>query len=123
MLTLVGLSTKRDAPAEGLAHGEKQWLEIGMVVAADPDLLLDEPTAGMTAHETAATAELIHKLAERRAVLVIEHDMTFVELLGAPVSVLHQGRLLSEGTLEEVRADPEVVSVYLGRSPEELIHA
>ena len=124
VLGLVGLSAKRDSLAEGLAHGEKQWLEIGMVVAADPELLLlDEPTAGMTAQETAATAELIHKLAETRAVLVIDHDMTFVELLGAPVSVLHQGRLLKEGTLAEVRADPEVVSVYLGRSPEELIHA
>ena len=76
----------------------------------------------MSAPETARTAELIRTLARTCAVLVIDHDMNFVELLGAPVSVLHQGRLLTEGTLSEVRADPEVRSVYLGRSPEELIH-
>ncbi len=124
VLRLTRLTRRKDVPAGLLAHGEKQWLEIGMVVAEDPELLLlDEPTAGMTAQETAQTAELIRGLAAERAVLVIDHDMAFVELLDAPVSVLHQGRLLKEGTLEEVRADPEVVSVYLGRSAEEIAHA
>lgn len=124
VLELTGLSAKKDVLAASLAHGEKQWLEIGMVVAENPELLLlDEPTAGMTQQETAATAELIQKLAMARTVLVIDHDMTFIELLDAPVSVLHQGRLLTEGTLQQVRVNPEVVSVYLGRSPEELVHA
>lgn len=93
-----------------------------MVVAEDPELLLlDEPTAGMTTRETAQTqtAVLIQKLAETRTVLVIDHDMDFVELLDAPVSVLHQGRVLTEGSLSVVRANPKVISVYLGRSAEE----
>lgn len=124
VLELTRLKRRKDTPAALLAHGEKQWLEIGMVVVEDPELLLlDEPTAGMTAQETAQTAELIRGLAAERAVLVIDHDMAFVELLDAPVSVLHQGRLLKEGTLDEVRADPEVISVYLGRSAEETLNA
>ena len=128
VLALTGLKERRDTQASTLAHGEKQWLEIGMVVAQDPSLLLlDEPTAGMTAQETAKTAELIQRLVQDHTVLVIDHDMTFVELLNAPVTVLHQGRVLKEGSLEEVRQDPEVVSVYLGRAHEEMaqggIHA
>lgn len=124
VLGLTRLEKRQDVLAAALAHGEKQWLEIAMVVVQKPELLLlDEPTAGMTAQETAQTAELIKRLATERTVLVIDHDMAFVELLDAPVSVLHQGRLLTEGTLEAVRANPEVVSVYLGRSPEELINA
>lgn len=120
ILGLVGLAHKRQMPAAQLAHGEKQWLEIGMVVAADPELLLlDEPTAGMTAQETARTAELILRLAGRHTVLVIDHDMDFVELLGAPVSVLHMGRLFKEGTLQELRDDPAVVEIYLGRAKED----
>lgn len=124
VLELIGLNTKRNVLASSLAHGEKQWLEIGMVVAENSELLLlDEPTAGMTYQETAQTAKLIQRLAKERTVLVIDHDMTFVELLDAPVSVLHQGRLLTEGTLDEVRTNPEVVAVYLGRNPEEFVHA
>lgn len=117
VLELIQLPHKRDAPAAELAHGEKQWLEIGMVIAGRPELLLlDEPTAGMTHQETAQTAALIRSLAEQHTVLVIDHDMSFVELLGAPVSVLHQGRLLVEGSVEEVRTNPDVVAVYLGRN-------
>ena len=123
-LELVGLEKRRNLQASYLAHGEKQWLEIGMVVSQNPDLLLlDEPTAGMTAQETAKTAELIRKLVEKHTVLVIDHDMTFVELLKAPVTVLNQGQVLKEGSMEEVRSDPEVISVYLGRAHEEPIHA
>ena len=117
VLELIQLSHKRGAPAAELAHGEKQWLEIGMVIAEGSDLLLlDEPTAGMTQQETAQTADLIRTLTASHTVLVIDHDMSFVELLGAPVSVLHQGRLLVEGSMEEVRNNPDVVAVYLGRN-------
>lgn len=123
ILELVGLSDKRDMLASQLAHGEKQWLEIGMVVAADPELLLlDEPTAGMTAQETEKTARLISRLAGKHTVLVIDHDMSFVELLNAPVSVMHQGRLFKEGSIQDLRDDPEVVEIYLGRSKEESLH-
>lgn len=116
VLHLVGLSPKRYLRAAFLSHGEKQWLEVGMVVATGPRLvLLDEPTAGMTHHEAVRTAELVRELAGEHAVLVIEHDMDFVERLGAPVSVLHMGRVLREGSLEEIRVDPEVRAVYLGR--------
>jgi len=116
VLTLTGLQARADFPALQLAHGEKQWLEIGMVVGSDPQLLLlDEPTAGMTAQETAQTAALIRGLAGRHTILVIDHDMTFVELLGAPVSVLHQGQLFREGHLDEIRTDPAVMEIYLGR--------
>ncbi|MCL6498744.1 MAG: urea ABC transporter ATP-binding protein UrtD [Firmicutes bacterium] len=115
-LHLVGLYPKRHLRAAFLSHGEKQWLEIGMVVATRPRLvLLDEPTAGMTQDETARTAELVRELAVQHAVLVIEHDMDFVGRLGAPVSVLHMGRVLREGSLDGIRADPEVRAIYLGR--------
>jgi urea transport system ATP-binding protein len=124
ILELVGLSEKRDMLASQLAHGEKQWLEIGMVVAADPELLLlDEPTAGMTTQETEKTAELISRLAGKHTVLVIDHDMSFVELLNAPVSVMHQGKLFKEGSISELRDDPAVVEIYLGRSKETTLHA
>lgn len=117
VLARIGLSDKRDSQAAYLAHGEKQWLEIGMVVVQNPELLLlDEPTAGMTAQETAKTAELIRQLVRDHTVLVIDHDMSFVELLDAPVSILHQGQLLAEGSMAEVRANEEVINVYLGRS-------
>ena len=124
VLDLIGLSERSDVQASYLAHGEKQWLEIGMVVAQNPALLLlDEPTAGMTAQETAKTAELIKRLAQDHTILVIDHDMTFVELLAAPVTVLHQGQVLKAGSLEEVRSDPEVISVYLGRAADEVTSA
>ena len=121
LLDLIDLRHKADDLAAGLAHGEKQWLEIGMVVASDPELLLlDEPTAGMTAQETAKTAELIRTLAGQHTVLVIDHDMAFVELLGAPITVLHQGQVFREGDLASLRADPDVMEIYLGRPKEEV---
>jgi urea transport system ATP-binding protein len=124
ILELVGLSDKRDMLASQLAHGEKQWLEIGMVVAADPELLLlDEPTAGMTAQETEKTARLISGLVGKHTVLVIDHDMSFVELLNAPVSVMHQGKLFKEGSIQNLRDDPGVVEIYLGRSKDDAHHA
>jgi urea transport system ATP-binding protein len=117
VLGRISLTDKRDIQASHLAHGEKQWLEIGMVIAQDPELLLlDEPTAGMTAQETAKTAALIRELVSEHTILVIDHDMSFVELLDAPVSILHQGRLLAEGSMAEVRNNEEVINVYLGRS-------
>jgi len=120
ILEKIGLTARRDVMAADLAHGEKQWLEIGMVVATDADvLLLDEPTAGMGPQDTQRTAELIHSLLGRHAVLVIDHDMTFVEALDGYVTVLHQGQILKEGTVAEIRADPEVTSVYLGRSDDD----
>ena len=116
VLEQVGLIERRDMLAGELAHGEKQWLEIGMVVATDADLLLlDEPTAGMGPAETSRTAELIHSLLGRHAVLVIDHDMSFVEQLGGRVTVLHQGQFLKEGSVAQVRKDPDVAAVYLGR--------
>jgi urea transport system ATP-binding protein len=116
ILDMVGLIDRADALAGSLAHGEMQWLEIAMVVATDADLLLlDEPTAGMGKGDTARTASLIRSLLGRHAVVVIDHDMAFVEALDGPVTVLHQGRTLREGSVSEIRADPEVEAVYLGR--------
>ena len=117
ILDLVGLTPRASEPAGGLAHGEKQWLEIGMVISTRaPLILLDEPTAGMGPAETRRTADLIRDLGDSRTVLVIDHDMAFVEQLDAPVTVMHQGKFLKQGSIEEVRADPEVVSVYLGHA-------
>jgi urea transport system ATP-binding protein len=117
VLEQVGLTERRDALAGNLSHGEKQWLEIGMVVATDAELLLlDEPTAGMGAAESTQTADLIKTLLGKHAVLVIDHDIDFVEQLKAHVVVLHQGRLLREGTLDAIRADEEVAAIYLGRA-------
>jgi len=117
ILALVGLADKRETLAGNLSHGEKQWLEIGMVVATDAELLLlDEPTAGMGAAESTRTAEIVRGLVGRHAVLVIDHDIDFVSQLGGHVVVLHQGRLLREGTLAEIRADEEVAAIYLGRA-------
>lgn len=117
VLQVTGLTGKRNMLAAHLAHGEKQWLEIGMVVASEPELvMLDEPTAGMTDAETFQTAQLIRQLSEALTVLVIDHDMTFVEQLGGAISVLHMGKLLKEGNIQEIRNDPDVISVYLGRS-------
>jgi len=125
ILELIALSEKRKMLAAHLAHGAKQWLEIGMVVASDGDLLLlDEPAAGMTHQERAKTADLIKALAKRHAFVVIDHDMDFVEQLNAPVTVLHMGRLLRQGSIDEVRNDPQVQAVYLGRAEEDnLAHA
>lgn len=116
VLERIGLSERRDTLAGNLSHGEKQWLEIGMVVATDAELLLlDEPTAGMGAAESTQTADLIKTLLGKHAVLVIDHDIDFVSQLGGHVVVLHQGQLLREGTLEAIRADEEVARIYLGR--------
>jgi len=116
VLGIIGLIAKRALPAAQLAHGERQWLEIGMVVASDADLLLlDEPAAGMTHREAEATAALIRSLAGRHAFIVIDHDMDFVEQIAAPVSVLHMGQMLAQGSVEDIRLDPIVAAVYLGR--------
>jgi len=120
ILEKIGLTDRRDVIAADLAHGEKQWLEIGMVVATDADLLLlDEPTAGMGPQDTQRTARLILSLLGRHAILVIDHDMSFVEALNGYVTVLHQGQILREGTVAEIRADPEVTAVYLGRADDD----
>jgi len=117
VLETIGLADRRFHLAGELAHGEKQWLEIGMVVATDADLLLlDEPTAGMGPHETSHTAQLIRGLLGRHTVLVIDHDMSFVEQLDGRVTVMHMGQFLKEGSVAEIRNDPDVAAVYLGRS-------
>ena len=106
----------RERLAGGLSHGQKQWLEIGMLLAQDPQLLLvDEPAAGMTDAETMRTAELLRSIAGRHSIVVIEHDMEFVRALDCKVTVLHRGAVLAEGSLDHVSANPEVVEVYLGR--------
>ena len=115
-LDRVGLAAKAGALAGALSHGEKQWLEIGMVMAQDPELLLvDEPVAGMTDEETARTGELLMAIAADRSVLVIEHDMEFVRQLARKVTVLHQGTVLCEGPVEQIQRDPRVLEVYLGQ--------
>jgi urea transport system ATP-binding protein len=116
VLAMVGLEDRRDALAGELSHGEKQWLEIGMVVATEAELLLlDEPTAGMGAAESTRTAEIIRSLVGRHAVLVIDHDIDFVEQLGGHVVVLHQGHLFKQGSMAEIRSDDDVAAIYLGR--------
>jgi urea transport system ATP-binding protein len=117
VLETIGLANEGPRIAGTLSHGQKQWLEIGMLLVADPQvILLDEPVAGMTDHETARTAELIERLkSPERAVVVIEHDMDFVGKIADLVSVLHEGQLLAEGSMERVRNDPRVIQVYLGR--------
>ena len=101
--------------ADYLSHGQKQWLEIGMLLIQDPALLmLDEPVAGMSVSERKKTAELLKEVIKQRAVLVIEHDMGFVEAIAHKVTVLHQGKVLSEGSIGHVKSDPKVVEVYLG---------
>jgi urea transport system ATP-binding protein len=115
ILALVGLADRRRAPARTLSHGQKQWLEIGMLLMQDPELLLvDEPVAGMTPQETERTAELLLSLAGRRSVIVVEHDMAFVRMLARRITVLHEGRVLAEGDMNQVQNDPRVVEVYLG---------
>ncbi len=116
ILVTTRLAEHRARVAGSLSHGQKQWLEIGMLLAQDPKLLLvDEPVAGMTDAETAATAELLREIARDHSVVVVEHDMAFVRELGVKVTVLHEGSVLAEGTLDQVSADPRVVEVYLGR--------
>ncbi|BBD40574.1 urea ABC transporter ATP-binding protein (plasmid) [Aminobacter sp. Y103A] len=116
ILGVIRLGARRNEPAAGLSHGQKQWLEIGMLLAQDPKLLLvDEPVAGMTDAETFETARLLKDIAETHSVIVVEHDMHFVRELGVKVTCLHEGSVLSEGTLDFVSSDERVVEVYLGR--------
>lgn len=121
-LETIGLTDKAQTRAGSLSHGEKQWLEIGMVILQDPSLLLvDEPVAGMTDRETEQTGVLLQSLAEKHAIVVIEHDMEFVRQIARTVTVLHEGTVICEGPVEKVQADPRVVEIYLGRS--KVVHA
>jgi urea transport system ATP-binding protein len=116
LLDLIRLRPQRQMPAARLSHGQKQWLEIGMLLAQEPKLLLvDEPVAGMTDAETETTAALLKSIAGERSVIVVEHDMNFVRELGVKVTVLHEGSVLAEGSLDHVSADDRVIEVYLGR--------
>jgi urea transport system ATP-binding protein len=116
VLKTVGLAEKSSTKAGSLSHGQKQWLEIGMLLAQNPKLLLvDEPAAGMTDEETHKTGELLTSLAGKHSIIVIEHDMVFVRQIARTVTVLHQGHVLCEGTVDEVQADERVIEVYLGR--------
>jgi urea ABC transporter ATP-binding protein UrtD len=117
ILDLIRLSEVWDRPAQFLSHGQRQWLEVGLLIAIEAELLLlDEPTAGMTAEETASTARLVQMLARefRLSVIIIEHDINFIRDLRAPVTVLHLGRVLLDGSFEEVAANDRVRDVYLG---------
>src|SRR5258706_258986 len=112
---MISLKDRLNMSDELLSHGQKQWLEIGMLLIQDPELLmLDEPVAGMSVSERAKTAELLNRIIKGRSVLVIEHDMKFVEDIAHKVTVLHQGQILSEGTMDHVKNDPKVIEVYLG---------
>ena len=116
VLKTVGLTAKSEDLAGSLSHGQKQWLEIGMLLAQDPKLLLvDEPAAGMSDEETHKTGELLLSLEGKHSIIVIEHDMTFVRQIARKVTVLHQGHVLCEGTVDEVQNDERVKEVYLGR--------
>jgi len=118
VIDTIGLQTQIFQQAGALSHGEKQWLEIGMLLVSEPRLLLvDEPVAGMTAQETESTAELLTGLAGKRTVIVVEHDMAFVRSISREVTVLHQGAVLAEGSMDEVQNNPEVIEVYLGETP------
>jgi urea transport system ATP-binding protein len=111
----IGLAGKLDMEAGLLSHGEKQWLEIGMLLMQEPELLmLDEPIAGMSARERELTAELLKRICQNRSVIVIEHDMDFVKQIAHKVTVMHQGRILAEGSMAQVQNDPRVIDVYLG---------
>jgi urea transport system ATP-binding protein len=111
----INLLDSLETEAAVLSHGQKQWLEIGMLLMQDPELLmLDEPVAGMSAKERDETAELLNRICENRSVIVIEHDMEFVKKIARKVTVLHQGKILAEGPMDKVQADEKVIEVYLG---------
>jgi urea transport system ATP-binding protein len=113
----VGLSDSGDRKAGELSHGQKQWLEIAMLLALDPRmLLLDEPVAGMSKEERTQTGDLVTEIAKTRTVMIVEHDMDFVRRFATSVTVMHDGKILTEGTIDEVQANEEVQEVYLGRS-------
>ncbi|HLJ95926.1 MAG TPA: urea ABC transporter ATP-binding protein UrtD [Gemmataceae bacterium] len=119
VLDVIGLGRKANALAGVLAHGEKQWLELGMLMAQDPELLLiDEPVAGMTPKESERTGELLLSMARKHTLLVIDHDMTFVRQIASKVTVLHEGQILCQGTMQEVQRNPRVIQVYLGEDRE-----
>ena len=121
LMNIVGLQSRSDVHAGLLSHGQKQWLEIAMLVGQDPDLLLvDEPVAGLTDEETELTADLLKSLSGQNTVLVIDHDMEFIRRLESPVTVLHQGKVLCEGEMQTIQNDPRVIEVYLGQSKEEI---
>jgi urea transport system ATP-binding protein len=116
-LETIGLPDQADSRAEVLSHGQKQWLEIGMLLIQDPHLLLlDEPVAGMSKEERTRTGELLHEIAKTKTVIVVEHDMEFLRRFANQVTVMHEGSILCEGTVAEVQADERVREVYLGRS-------
>ncbi|MBH5370479.1 ATP-binding cassette domain-containing protein [Bradyrhizobium glycinis] len=116
ILERVRLTERQSAIVGQLSHGQRQWVEIGTVLAGDPELLLlDEPAAGMTDEETERTAEIIREINEARAIIVVEHDMEFIKMIARTVTVFHQGRIIMEGTLKNVLADPRVRDVYLGK--------
>jgi urea transport system ATP-binding protein len=116
LLATIRLEAERDRRAADLSHGQKQWLEIGMLLAQEPRLLLvDEPVAGMTDAETAETAELLREINRTHSVVVVEHDMAFVRALGVKVTVLHEGSVLAEGSIDAIQDNQRVVEVYLGR--------
>ncbi|ASP38094.1 urea ABC transporter ATP-binding protein UrtD [Bacterioplanes sanyensis] len=116
ILTLIDLQDKQTLQAGSLSHGQKQWLEIGMLLGQKPQLLLiDEPAAGMTDEETMKTAELFRNLAQHHSLMVVEHDMDFIDALDCRVTVLHEGSVLAEGSLASVKANDKVIEVYLGR--------
>ncbi|MBL4866871.1 MAG: urea ABC transporter ATP-binding protein UrtD [Pseudomonadales bacterium] len=116
LLDIIGLSAESQTKAGLLSHGQKQWLEIGMLLAQDPQvLLIDEPVAGMTPQEVERTSTLLTSLAGKHSVIVVEHDMAFVRSIAqSKVTVLHQGSVLAEGTMENIQNDPKVIEVYLG---------
>lgn len=116
VISLIGLSEKKEDYAANLSHGQKQWLEIGMLIIQEPEVLLvDEPAGGMTDYETMETARLLKDIAKNHSVIVVEHDMEFVRALGCKVTVLHEGSVLAEGSMEKVSSDKRVIEVYLGR--------
>jgi urea transport system ATP-binding protein len=124
ILGIIGLTAKAHRLAAVLAHGEKQWLELGMLMAQDPELLLvDEPVAGMSPKETERTGELLLSMARKHTLLVIDHDMNFVRQIASKVTVLHEGQMLCQGTVGEVQRNPRVIEVYLGQHKAEDAHS
>jgi urea transport system ATP-binding protein len=120
IITMIGLKKKAYTKSGILAHGEKQWLELGMLMAQDPELLLvDEPVAGMTPRESERTGQLLIDMAKKQTLIVIDHDMAFVRQIAQKVTVLHEGQTLCHGTVDEVQRDPKVIEVYLGDHKDE----